>query len=280
MKVYAFKIPKKLGENIVVQKDKGTAFYDKLHQHGEIQISHILKGNGKLIVGNSVHSFKEGDCFVIGSHIPHLFKSEKSEVGVGMHSVFFDKDAFGSAFFNLREMEELQHFFNYAQFGFKCTEQTDEAGEHIHSMFSQTHFARFLGLLQLLKLFSVCKKERLSNVVQAKELSHDHGERLRAVFDFVMQHFDQKVSLDSVARLAHMTPNAFCRFFKQRTNKTFFRFLAEIRIEHVCQLLNGDKDLSVVEAAHASGFNSISNFNKTFKDIKGASPTKYLRDMV
>lgn len=279
MKVYSFKIPKKPGENIIVQKDQGPAFYDKLHQHEEIQISLIVQGNGKLIVGDSVHSFTSGDCFVVGSHIPHLFKSDQSTQHVQMISIFFALDSFGDSFFELREMEELQAFFSYAETGYKLQSQRDEVALAIKGIHTKGHFARFMVLLQLLKTISSSQGLRLSNFVHSKEISHDHGERLRVVFDFVMVNFDQKVDLETVSRLAHMTPNAFCRFFKQRTNKTFFKFLSEIRIEHVCQLLNQNKDLSVVEAAQASGFNSISNFNKTFKDIKGINPTKYRKEI-
>ncbi|WP_420399413.1 AraC family transcriptional regulator [Flagellimonas sp.] len=279
MKVYSFKIPKKPGENIIVQKDQGTAFYDKLHQHEEIQISLIAQGSGKLIVGDSVHSFTSGNCFVIGSHIPHLFKSDQSIDRVQMISIFFALDSFGNSFFKLREMEELQAFFSYAESGYKIQSQRDEVAFTMQGIQVKGHFARFMTLLELLKTISGSEGLRLSSFVHSKEISHDHGERLRVVFDFVMGNFDQKVDLETVARLAHMTPNAFCRFFKQRTNKTFFKFLSEIRIEHVCQLLNQNKDLSVVEAAHASGFNSISNFNKTFKDIKGINPTKYRKEI-
>lgn len=279
MKVYSFKIPKKPGENIIVQKDQGPAFYDKLHQHEEIQISLIVEGNGKLIVGDSVHSFTSGDCFVVGSHIPHLFKSDQSTQRVQMISIFFALDSFGDSFFELREMEELQAFFSYAETGYKLQSQQDEVALAIDGIHTKGHFARFLTLLELLKTISSSHGQRLSSFVHSKDISHNHGERLRVVFDFVMRNFNQKVDLETVARLAHMTPNAFCRFFKQRTNKTFFKFLSEIRIEHVCQLLNQNKDLSVVEAAHASGFNSISNFNKTFKDIKGINPTKYRKEI-
>ena len=76
-----------------------------------------------------------------------------------------------------------------------------------------------------------------------------------------------------------MTPNAFCRFFKQRTNKTFFQFLIELRVEHACQLLSSKRELNINLISDLSGFNSISNFNKKFKKIKGVTPTKYQRSI-
>jgi len=45
MKVLPFKIPKSESESLIYQEDKGLYFYDKLHQHKEIQISYIVKGH-------------------------------------------------------------------------------------------------------------------------------------------------------------------------------------------------------------------------------------------
>jgi AraC-like DNA-binding protein len=279
MKVYAFKIPKKPRENITVQNDKGPAFYDKLHQHEEIQISQILEGTGKLIAGDSVHSFQRGDLFVIGSGMPHFFKSAASSKNSQMVSLFFRKDSFGSNFFDIEEMKELQGFFSNAKTGFKTISTNRKIVESMKGLISLGHFSRFMVLIQLLKDLSDSPKAKLSGFVQQKQVSNDQGERLRAVFDYVMKNFDQKIELNTVAKLVHMTPNAFCRFFKERTNKTFFRFLIEVRVEHVCQLLINHKDMPIVEAANTSGFNSISNFNRMFREIKGTNPTEYLQHL-
>ncbi|WP_337994843.1 helix-turn-helix domain-containing protein [Polaribacter ponticola] len=72
-----------------------------------------------------------------------------------------------------------------------------------------------------------------------------------------------------------MTKNAFCKYFKKRTNKTYISFLTELRIENACKLLNSNKDLSIAEIAFKSGFNNISNFNRKFKELKKVTPLKY-----
>ena len=76
MKVLPFKIPKPEQHVIVFQEDLDVAFYDKLHQHEEIQISLILEGEGTLIVGDTVNYYSKGDVLVIGSNVPHVFKSD------------------------------------------------------------------------------------------------------------------------------------------------------------------------------------------------------------
>ena len=102
---------------------------------------------------------------------------------------------------------------------------------------------------------------------------------MQAIFDYVMNNFQNDITLETVSELAFMTPNAFCRFFKQRTNKTFFQFLIELRIEHACQLLAKNEDLSVAQISGESGFKSISNFNRKFKTLKGMTPSTYFNKM-
>ena len=95
------------------------------------------------------------------------------------------------------------------------------------------------------------------------------------IFDYTFQHFSEPISLTQISSVANMTTNAFCKYFKQRTNKTYFQLLTEVRIEHACKLLNKDKDLSVSEIALHSGFQNISNFNRKFKSVKSMTPSQF-----
>jgi len=81
--------------------------------------------------------------------------------------------------------------------------------------------------------------------------------------------------LKEVSDIANLTPNAFCKYFKQRTNKTYIQFLTELRIEHAAKLLRKNLDISVAEIATLSGFQNISNFNRKFKLLKKKTPVKF-----
>ena len=93
MKVFPFKIPKTKGEALIYQKDEEIILYDKLHQHEEIQISYVERGEGVLIVGDTVSDYKDEDILVFGSNLPHVLRSEKRNEITNpyslIHSVFF-----------------------------------------------------------------------------------------------------------------------------------------------------------------------------------------------
>lgn len=278
MKVYPFQIPKPPLENLIVQVDQGDGFYGKLHQHEEIQISYIVQGRGKLVAADSVHSYGNGDLFVLGANMPHVFQSVENEQNSHMISLFFSKKSFGDDFFSLPELETIKGFFEQSDIGFRIVEKEAEIGEEMGRFPHLDKFSRFVRFLVLIKTLCKAKQQPLAGFVYQKKISNNDGQRLRAIFDYAMKNFHKEIALKKVAQLAYMTPNAFCRFFKQRTNKTFFEFLIEVRIAHACQLLNDDQERSIATIAEASGFQSLSNFNRKFKSLKEATPSQFIKN--
>lgn len=275
MKVLPFKIPKPLNQNLIIQVDESKMFYNQLHQHEELQLSLIVRGCGKVVVGDSVHQFSMGDFFVIGSNCPHLFQSEVTSEDVKMISLFFTSSSFGNNFFDLADLSEIKSFFDLSNEGFALTSNKNEVNDLMIELPMQDKLTRFIKLLQLLKLLCKSEKKVLTDFIYPKKIGSRDGQRLQVIYDFVINNFQNEINLDTVSKLAFMTPNAFCRFFKNRTNKTFFQFLIELRLQHACQLLH-DTDLPIAEIAEQSGFNSISNFNRQFKTQKKMSPSQFI----
>ena len=276
MKVYPFKIPKPNNNVLIYQEDIEVVFYDKLHQHDEIQISYIEKGNGTLLVGNSFTNYYTGNVFVIGSNVPHAFKSDTSKNETSkMLTLFFTKESFGTSFFKLEEFEEIESFFVNSLHGFQVTSQLTEIKEIFNKLKKATKLERFIILIALLKLLSESDINLLSNYTYAKKLSDSEGKRMRKVFDYTLKNADQKISLDEIASVANMTKNAFCKFFKKRTNKTYINYLTELRIENACKILKSNKDMAIVDVAFKAGFYNISNFNRRFKELKKMTPLTF-----
>ena len=276
MKVLPFKIPKPEYKAFIYQEDHELYFYDKLHQHEEIQISLIVNGEGTLVIGDSITDYKSNDVLVIGSNLPHVFKSqihptEKSH----MLSLFFTKKSFGEHFFELEELQELQSFFKRSIHGFKIISSKKKLSYLFLELKTPSKFKRFLLLLELIKIASSASYKSLSSFIYNKKYSNIEGKRMRDVMEFTMDNYQNDISLNAVASIASMTKNAFCKYFKKRTNKTYFTFLNELRIEYACKLLNGNQDLTVTEIARLSGFNNISNFNRTFKLLKNRPPLQF-----
>lgn len=279
MKVLPFKIPKPKEDAFIFQVDYDAAFYDKLHQHEEIQISFIAEGEGTLIVGDTINYYAKGDVFIIGGNIPHVFKSDVDASGKShMLSLFFTKQSFGTHFFELEELKELALFFKRAKHGFKITSKLKLIKDLFFKIEKSTKLNRFIMLLQLLKMASTCNYKSLSSFIYDKKYSDNEGHRMRNVFEYTMGNFEKDITLNTISEVANMTKNAFCKYFKKRTNKTYVQFLNELRLEHACKLLLSNKDLSISEVSEKSGFNNISNFNRQFKVVKKSSPSLFKKN--
>jgi AraC-like DNA-binding protein len=277
MKVLPFKIPKPEHQALVYQEDYGLVFYDKLHQHEEIQISFIKEGEGTLIVGDTINYYQKEDIFIIGSNLPHVFKSDTiNKTKSHMLTLFFTKNAFGDDFFNLEELKELHLFFKKSENGFKISSNVKLAFL-FSELKSSSPLKRFILLLEILKSLSKTRSKPLSLFVYEKLYTDIEGKRMSDVMDYTINNFKNTICLEDIAKISAMTKNAFCKYFKKRTNKTYFKFLNELRIEHASKLLLSETDLSIAEVAYKSGFNNISNFNRQFKAVRHLVPSGYKR---
>jgi len=276
MKVLPFKIPKAESDILIVQEDRGETFYEQLHQHAEIQLSYIVSGKGTFIVGDTIRDFQANDILLFGSNVPHVLKSDVSTDEVSyMISLFFTQDSFGADFFELPKLQKAKQLLNDANFGVKFTQHPTSIKSLFESVLQQNSIQQFATFFEMLSLLTQSKYETVSSFLNAKNYTDDEGKRMSAVFEFVMNHFDQKIVLEDVATIANMTPNAFCKYFKQRTNKTFFKFLTEVRIENACKFLTNTTQLAISDIAYHCGFFNVSNFNRKFKEIKGVTPTGF-----
>jgi AraC-like DNA-binding protein len=91
---------------------------------------------------------------------------------------------------------------------------------------------------------------------------------------FIEEHSDEKLSLRRVAKAVNIHPNYLSERFKRVTGMNFVEYVARIRFEKACGLLqNGDRRIS--DIAFAVGFQSLSQFNRVFKRLCGKSPTQF-----
>ncbi|RYE53253.1 MAG: AraC family transcriptional regulator, partial [Sphingobacteriales bacterium] len=136
------------------------------------------------------------------------------------------------------------------------------------------HFEQLLSLLEVFQI--------LANSTEITELNHqdtsvklfmDDKIRMGAVYKYIHANYDQKPDVNAVAADVHLSTAAFCRYFKKQTKMTFTDFVNQYRITQAKTLLL--KELSVSEACYEVGFESLSYFNKLFKQLTGENPSAF-----
>lgn len=261
--------------------DHVSHFYDKLHQHPELQLTVILKGEGSLIVGDYIGRFRPGEIYLMGSNVPHVFRNDEryyqqpSSQQAHSESLFFDLGLFEHRLAGIAEFEGLPERLRSLDGCYRIT------GRH-HFIRSRIVKLRNLsGLQKIIRSFEVLDlivegelPERLNSLGSIRNYSAREGKRMEHVMRFLMEQSHRPISLAEVAGVASMNKEAFCRFFKERTRKTVTEFLNEVRIARACQLL-GNQDLTMMQVAAESGIPNLSYFNRVFRKNKGMTPREF-----
>lgn len=279
MKVVPFQIPKNTQEAFRVQVDDLPHLYNHLHQHPEIQLTVIKESHGTLIAGDYVGPFHAGDVFVIGSNQPHVFRNEekffrKKSRAVAI-TIFFDETTLGESFWYLQEMKPLQQFLKTSSGGFRIKGRKRKLlSERLTAINDADGIERLIIFMEILKeLGSRKEMQPLSKPIIQRNIKSYDGNRLNKVIEFTFKEFQRTITLKEVSALANLTPEAFCKYFKTRTRKTYTGFLNEIRINNACRLLNEER--SIANVSYDCGFTNLSNFNRVFKKIRKISPRNW-----
>lgn len=282
MKPHLLKIPLKPEHSFNIRYDIVPHFYKQWHYHPEIELVYIIKGSGRQFIGNDIHHFKPGDMILLGSNLPHLWRSDakflrkNSRQKLEAIVIHFLPDCFGDQFFRISENKAIAALFDKAQQAVRIINQTrDIIAERMHRLLDAKSTERIILLLDILHIIAHSKETK---PVCSKGLQLQYNpvetDRLNAIYQYILNNFSKEITLDQIARIAHMSPNAFCRYFKSRIKKTFSRFLLELRVGHACKLLT-ETHYPVAEICYRSGFNNFSNFNRHFKSIAGKAPLAY-----
>lgn len=284
MKVLQFTIPVPGEKNIIVQKESLPFFYPHLHRHDEMQLTWIQKGEGTLVVDNNMHPFRSNEIYCIGANQPHVFKSDpayfnaKHKKTVQSMTIFFNPNGKLQNIFELAEIKSIRSFLLKHRSGFTVPEEeVTDVAQLMNSISEQNGLEQLISFLELLKKFCAIPHLReLSALSEMASVSEHEGIRLGNIYHFIMVNYSRQITLEDVATQAHMTPQAFCRYFKKRTRHTFISFLNEVRINEACKKLTDGGFESISTIAYTCGFNSITNFNRVFKTITGKSPSEYV----
>ena len=117
-----------------------------------------------------------------------------------------------------------------------------------------------------------------SNLYRAQESAPEAREKSSVVYaiHYIKGHYAERITIDGMAALTHISRKDFCRRFKQFTGKTLHEFLNGVRIERALEVLNATEGaVSMSSLAELSGYGDYTTFYRNFQKIVGTSPAEY-----
>lgn len=263
-------IPTDLGSSFHARMFRPTHFPMFWHHHPELELTMILAGRGRRWVGESVEEFGPGDCVLLGTDLPHTWKSECGNEPVGAIVVQCSPRLFQGS---CAEHVNLQKLFSQAKSGLVLhADLVPLAQEELHRLLAARSAVERLGRLgAVLGYFCVKDAARSLTGGPAPQSSDP---RLQKVLRSIEENAHRHLPLAEIAAVAAMTPSAFCRWFRRATCQVPGDYLAEIRIGLACRRLQ-ESDASITDIAFSVGFSSLSQFNRRFSALRACTPSQW-----
>ncbi len=284
MKPQLLKVSTGPAHSFSARRDSVPYANNRWHYHREIELIHFEKGEGTQFIGDSIRNFSSGDVVLIGSYLPHYWSFDSSYFDpdhgtqADVRVAHFNEDFWGVDFLDLPENTSIKQLLQQAKQGVLILGTARAlVSKLLAELIKAEGTKRIVLLIEALTVIGHTKEvQLLSSVGFNPHFQRGESDRINRIYDFATQHFKQRIALDEVAEVAGMSSNAFCRYFKSRTGKTFSQFLIEIRVGHACKLLI-ENSMNVKQICYESGFHNFAGFHKYFKQITGKSPLNYQR---
>lgn len=256
----------------------GNTFGGGWHFHQEYELVLITKSFGTVLIGDNVSSYTENELYFLGGNLPHTWLSDKTYNAFEAEALVlqFKAELFSTSFTEQPEYVLLKQLLQKSESGVCFPKRT---GISIRPLFEKLLTSEGINrMIIILKILDLCSKEKNYNLMASEGFADSFiqpsDEKLKRIISFIEMNYERKIKLDEIANMANMQTNAFCRFFKQKTNCSLFDFINRVRINNACRLLLKG-DLPIQEICYLSGFNSTSNFITQFRKKTNKTPKEY-----
>lgn len=245
------------------------SFEPHWHFHSKIEISLIKSGFGTRYVGDNIQSFTAPELVIVGAGIPHQWVSANNSPDCSAIVIHFHRDLFE----RIPACHSLLPFLDRSNSGllFQPSPHIIQLFENAADNESSLQLSFLIGMISYLKEAEARDLSVSINYLNRRNLQIDKSDK---IIKHILSNLERPISLDEMAIASDLSKPSFCRWFKAATGNTFVNFINLSRIERAGQLLLNTK-ISITELGYFVGFESVSQFNRTFKAIKKMSPREY-----
>lgn len=263
------------------------------HYHSQYELILITHSSGIRFVGDDVSKFLPGDLVLVGPNLPHLWRNDPSyykpscdddeddavDLTVRTIIIKFERDFLGQSFFETPEFHEVEDMLERSKKGIVFHTQNNlELVQEILELTKEDGLVSILSFLKVLHKLSQTTEQTTLSSTDMTGVFEDKKNRQDSIIKYISDNYSEDISLDKISSIACMTPNSFCRYFKNLTNKPFSTFLNEVRIQNAVRLISLNTD-NIKNISYDVGYKSVTNFNRQFKKVMGSTPMQYKQSM-
>lgn len=244
-----------------------------IHTHECCEIFFCLKGGNNFLIDGRVYDVENGDLFFMNQFEPHkiTFLQDKpvERYVLQIYPDFMlhfstEETNLSSCFYSWNPQKCNKISLNH--------EQQSLFRDYFHGLEREYDFAD-----DVIKQSIVLRILAQLNLL-AQHLNHDKeaiipNHSLQNALAYIDTHFQEKVSLETIAKNSYISVTQLCKLFKENLGTTVLKYVTGKRISEAKKCLRNG--CSVSDTAMQCGFGDYANFIRTFTAHVGISPGKY-----
>jgi AraC-like DNA-binding protein len=258
------------------------------HFHSQYEIIYVKESVGLCFVGDHIEKYSAGDLILFGPNLPHymlsedIYKTGNHELRVKGTIIQFEKNFMSYSIEHYPQFMQIKIFLEKSKRGcffhqLDCSTQIIDLMDNFPKFKGFDQITNLLLLLQNMAISS--DSQLLASPLYCETFPTLGNGRIEKIISFINHNYTRDISLIEIASMAFMNPSAFCRYFKENTGKTYIQYVTDMRIGYACKLLILN-NLNVSQICLECGFDSLSHFNRTFKQITQYTPTQYQQNIL
>jgi AraC-like DNA-binding protein len=261
--------------------DRHKTFFEyPAHCHEVYELNFVENAAGvERTIGDSHETIGNLDLVLItGSKLVHVWEQGACpQHDIHEITIHIDPDTFHGALMDKRAFVSIRRMIERAQRGLAFPEPAIQIlrEDIVNLAQSNDSFAsviRLFNLLYRLSLVDGARELSSSSFIDAREENED--ERVQRAKEYIAKHYMQDISIQELADMVCMNVDSFSRFFRNKTGRTPNRYLIDYRLGIAARMLLTTQ-LSVAEIGYSCGFNTLSHFNRLFRESKGCTPSEF-----
>lgn len=246
------------------------------HRHEALEICIPIENEYKYVVGNKSFSLEPGDILFIPPESLHEVVCENEGCRfIYMFAIDFLKE--------LRDFSFLTDFFKeprlvnessfptvYGKIFQIFMQINDSYFQYENMVLEMPIYSRLMDILSLL----VTVNPQFNPVLLEESKTKSKYEKFKSLINHINAHFTEDLSLEWAANYVGFSKYHFTRLFKEYTYVTFYDYLMHRRMQ-AAKVLLSDTNKTVTDIAFQAGFNNLTSFTRSFKNVTGVTPSEY-----
>jgi len=246
------------------------------HSHGVYELLYCRKGNGHIMLDDKNIPLQAGRFMLVSPKSKHRFLFAKDESADLKFLCITPADA------NIYLSSTLLHWLNKTQNSnlvFSDHEINSEISDILEKIpdvlgeIEKTELDITWGRISL--ALALHFKNQVFSDVESKGR---HETKISNICSWIDENIGEDLNIDMIASQFGMSRSLLTKEFRKHANTSIVEYINTRKLQKAGSIL-ASTNMSITEAALESGFPSIGNFHRQFKDLYGVTPTEFKKQL-